>query len=97
MDLRELVRYRASLVRVRTTVKNKIHAQLLMHGIRIEEASPFTKSYNAKLRALADYRIDGYLNIIESPSREIEEASRRIREEARGDESAKLLTTIPGV
>jgi hypothetical protein len=42
----------ASLIRVRTIVKNKIHAQLLKHGIRSKEVSPFTKAYSAKLRAI---------------------------------------------
>jgi len=32
-DLRELLRYRASMVRIRTKVKNKIHAILIKNGI----------------------------------------------------------------
>jgi transposase len=41
--------------------------------------------------------MDGYHNIIESLNREIEEASGSIREEARDDESAKLLMAVPGI
>jgi hypothetical protein len=44
MQLRELVRYRADLVRVRTKIKNSIHAVLLMYNIRIE-GYPFTQEY----------------------------------------------------
>jgi len=35
MDLRELVRHRAALVRMRTKLKNKIHSIVLMKGIQI--------------------------------------------------------------
>ena len=97
MDLRELVRYRASLVRLRTMVKNRIHAQLLMHGIRIQDAYPFTRIYNEKLQALQDYRIHGYLNIIESLNIQITETSKRIRQTAIEDDDSKLLMTIPGI
>jgi transposase len=46
MDMREMVRYRTSLVRARTSVKNKIHAIVLMKGIKInEEYRPFTKEF----------------------------------------------------
>jgi transposase len=96
MDLRGMVRYRAGLVRIRTSLKNKIHAHLLMHGLKIE-GTPFTKAYMAKLRAIHDYKIDGYLNIIDALNHEIDEVSRRIRAEAKDDDYARLLTTIPGI
>ena len=96
MDLRELVRYRASLVRLRTMLKNKIHAQLLMHGIRIDDY-PFTKAYNEKLRALGNYKVDGYLTVLDSLNRQITETSRKIRQTAEHNEAAQLLMTIPGV
>jgi transposase len=54
MDLREMVRHRAGLVRIRTSLKNKIHAHLLMHGSKVE-GTPFTKAYMDKLRAIRDY------------------------------------------
>jgi transposase len=96
INLRQLVRYRAGLVRLRTIVKNKIHAQLLMQGIRITDY-PFTKPFNEKLQALDDYKINGYLNLLESLNHQITDASRRIRRTAEHDEAAKLLMTIPGV
>jgi hypothetical protein len=96
MDLREMVRYRADLVRIRTSLKNRIHAYLLMHGLRLE-GTPFSKDYAASLRQIHDYRIDGYLNLIEALNREITQVSRMITAEAKDDEYARLLTTIPGV
>lgn len=70
MDLREMVRYRAGLVRIRT--KNKIHAHLLIHGLKVE-GTPFTKAYMEKLRAIHDYRIDGCLNVIDALNHEIDQ------------------------
>lgn len=96
MDLRAMVRHRASLVRIRTSLKNKIHAYLLMHGLRME-GTPFSKAYVEWLRGMHDYRIDGHLNLIEALNREIDQASRMITVEAKDDEYASLLTTIPGV
>ena len=51
MQLREMVRYRASLVRVRPIIKNRIHAHLLMYNIKIN-ASPFTKEFIKTLREM---------------------------------------------
>ena len=47
MDLRELVRHRAALVRMRTKLKNKIHSIVLMKGIQISSKHcSFTHLYN---------------------------------------------------
>jgi transposase len=98
MDLREMVRYRASLVRSRTSIKNKIHAILLMKGIKIDaEYKPFTRRFVEELKQIGDYRIDGYLNAIRSLNNEINEISIKIKHEAVKDEYAKLLMSIPGV
>jgi len=96
MDLRGMVRHRAGLVKIRTSLKNRIHAHLLMHGVKIE-GTPFTRAYMDKLRVIHDYRIDGYLNVIDALNREIDQVSRKITVEAKDDEYAQLLRTIPGV
>jgi transposase len=96
MDLREMMRYRGSLVRARTSVKNKIHAILLMKGIKIDEGiKPFTRQFVEELEQIGDYRIDGYLNVVRSLNEEINEISNKIKHEATQDESAKLLMSIP--
>lgn len=96
MELRELVRYRADLVRARTRVKNRIHSILLMNGIRID-AEPFTRDFVEKLKELRNYRIDGYMNVLESLNKEIKNASERIRQIASDDENCRLLMSIPGI
>lgn len=96
MELRELVRYRAALVRQRTQLKNRIHAYLLMNNVRIE-ARPFTEEFTKELVKINDYRVQGYLRIIESVNREVKDVSKLIMEKAQNNEDAKLLMTIPGI
>ena len=69
MDLLELVLHRAALVRMRTKLKNKIHSIVLMKGIQIPSSNgkhcpSFTHLYNEELKALNDYRINGYLHLL---------------------------------
>ena len=40
MDLRELVRHRAALVRMRTKLKNKIYSIMLMNGTSVSYVGP---------------------------------------------------------
>jgi transposase len=96
MSLRELVRYRANLVRMRGSVKNRIHAYLLMNNVKIG-GTPFTKGFLEELRKVKDTRIEGYIRIIDRLNLEIHEASKKISAEAVSDESARLLMTIPGI
>ncbi len=101
MELRELVRYRANLVRMRTNVKNRIHAYLLMNNVKIDDKNyPFSKAYIEELRIKIDDKepkVQGYLNILSTIEKEIFEASALITNEASNNEDAKLLMTIPGV
>jgi transposase len=93
MDLRELVRHRAALVRMRTKLKNKIHSIMFMNGISISYVGThtFTKGYIEKLKELNDYRINGCLRIIESLN---DEKTLLLAQE---DEMARLLMTVPGI
>ncbi len=96
MQLRELVRYRADLVKARTRAKNRIHSILLMNGIRIQ-AEPFTRDFVKKLMELGNYRINGYMNVLESLNKEIKSASECIRQIANDDENCRLLMSMPGI
>ena len=99
MELRELVRHRAALVRMRTKLKNKIHSIMFMKGISISYVSThlFTKGYIEKLKEYNDYRINGCLHIIESLNDEINTVSKKMLLLAQEDENAKLLMTVPGI
>ena len=101
MDLRQLVRHRITLVRMRTKLKNKIHGITLMQGVKITtDGTPTTKfsnSYIQKLKELNDYRIDAYLRLIDSLDLEIKKVSKEIQSRAEKEDMAKLLVTIPGI
>jgi chaperone required for assembly of F1-ATPase len=57
----------AALVRMRTRMKSKIHSIVLMKGNQTSNKHcSFTHLYNEKLKELNDYRINGYLHLIES-------------------------------
>src|SRR5436190_4657407 len=51
-DLRELLRHRATLVRLRTSVKNRVHALLARQGILPEHADLFGKAGRESLASL---------------------------------------------
>jgi hypothetical protein len=57
----------------------------------------FTHAYNEELKALNDYRINGYLHLIESLDSEIKDVSKKILMLANEVEMASLLMTIPGI
>src|SRR5919106_6547698 len=100
MELRDIVRHKAALVRMRTKLKNKVHSITLMKGMDISVVTgthTFTKEYIEKLRELDDYRINGYLRVIESLNIQIDTISKKILLLAKEDEMAKLLMTIPGI
>lgn len=98
MDLRQLVRHRIVLVRMRTKLKNKIHGITLMQGVRITDTSTtFSNNYVQKLKQLNDYRIDAYLRLIDSLDSEIKKVSKEIQSRAEKEDVAKLLVTIPGI
>jgi transposase len=96
MEFRELVRFRADLVRQRTRMKNRIHAHLLMHNISIN-ANPFTKDFVEKVRTIEDVRVQSYLRLIDALNDEIKEVSKTIQEKAVDNPDANLLMTIPGI
>lgn len=97
MELRELVRHRAFLVRTRTKLRNKIHGILLLNGIKITGMTPFSQKYIEELHQLGHYRIDGYLRILESLDFEIYHTSKKILASAKKDEVARHLMSIPGI
>ncbi len=96
IELRELVRHRASLVKERTKIKNLVHSYLLMNNIHID-AHPFTKEFIEELRRIDDGRVRSYLRLIDALNAEIREASAAIVDKAKNNKYAKLLMSIPGI
>ena len=99
---RELLRYRASLVRVQTGTKNRIHAILAKNNITHDFSDLFGKQGKDFLRSLSlgeIYRmaLDGYLSILDELEEQIRAVNSRIVVSAKDDEEAGLLMTILGV
>jgi transposase len=105
-DLRELLRYRASLVRFRTQIKNKIHAILSKNGIASPYSDLFGKAGMVFLKQIElresfreSYRqsVDGYLTIIQQINIQISDVSKDIDQIAKLDNQAQLLMSISGI
>jgi transposase len=81
MELRDIVRHRAALVRMRTKLKNKVHGITLMKGIEasdVDRIGTFTRRNMDRLEGHNDYRINGCLRVIKSLIDEINTVSKRI-------------------
>ena len=99
---RELLRYRASLVKIQTRVKNKIHMVLAKNNVSNEYSDLFGKAGMSFLRSLSlpdNYKIalDGYLTVLDAVRNEIKIVSSKVQQVAEQDPDAILLMSIPGV
>jgi len=99
---RELLRYRASLVKIQTGIKNKIHTILAKNNLSHDYTDLFGKAGMAFLHSLPlpeNYKIalEGYLFVLETVRHEIGGASKRVQQLAEDDQDSRLLMTIPGV
>jgi len=101
-DLRELLRHRATLTRMRSAVKNRVHAILAKHGIAREHSDLFGnggREFLAKLqlRDAPRRRLDSLIALICDFDREIEQTTQEIEQRARADDRVDVLTQIRGV
>jgi transposase len=101
-DLRDLLRHRATLVHLRTSIKNRVHALLARQGILPEHTDLFGtagREYLATLQ-LPDgprRRLDSLLALIGDFDREITTTTSEIDQRAKADERVKLLCQIRGI
>jgi transposase len=101
-DIREVLRYRASLVSLRTSIKNKIRAILSKNGITIKKSDIFGKKAIKQLKGLQlrdCYKIalEGYIRVGEAINELLKEVSKWIESVVDETEEARLLMTIPGI
>jgi len=98
-ELRELTRFRQSLVRNSRTIKNQIHAILAMRGIKAPPTlrSSFSKKHVKWLRSLDIVQLDDLLDIMELVESKIEKVDEDIRKICLDDEDVQRLKTIPGI
>jgi len=102
-DLRTLVRHRAGLVRIRTSLKNRVHALLTMEGVQPPAVSDlFGKKgreflETVKIRESRRLALDNYLKVLDELNARITEVEQFLEEKAESIEEVAWLRTIPGI
>lgn len=101
-DMRAVFRARLLLVKMRTMVKNKVHALTDKYGYRCELSDVFGKSGLEWLRSLEMSELDrlvleNHLSLIESMNVQISRVDEAIRKRACEDEDVRLLLSLTGV
>jgi transposase len=100
-QLRALLRHRASLVRLGTSLRNRIHAVAADHGYD-RSASYWTgpgRGWLAELDLPSASReiVTDCLAVIDGLAPLIDRIDGELRQHAKGDPRVKVLTTLPGV
>jgi len=101
--IRDRLRYRITLVRIRTGIKCRIHALLNKQGIAPPELTDFFgKTGRQWLDHVAlplEYRanLDGYLRTTDHLAEEIQRVQQWLKERMRDNEDIRLLMDIPGI
>jgi len=103
-ELREIHRHRAALVKIRTSVKNRVHSLLAKHGIFFKISDLFgikgrlsLKKVMPSLKSVYKDELKRYLALIDWLNPEIEKIEEKIRRQVRDNPLSKLLETIPGI
>jgi transposase len=99
---RKLLRGYAFLVRIRTRIKNRVHAYLA----EINLASPATDLFGKQGRVWMDslslpdevrFQVDGLLDLLDSLETRIRRVAKRIEQRVDMTPEAQLLLTVPGI
>jgi transposase len=101
-DIREVLRYRASLISLRTSIKNKVWAILSKNGLDPSFSNIFGKKAlvylkGLKLRDCYKQSIDGYIRLAETLNVLIQEITDTIERIVHNNPEAQLLMSIPGI
>jgi transposase len=101
-DLRELVRYRGHLARLQASLKQRIQALLLRHGVRVPVRGLFTTRGTAWLDTLAlpgwaGASLTGLRQVLADVRAQLVPVLRTIRAVAAADPIAQALDARPGL
>lgn len=101
-ELRELVRYRAKLVALRSNLKAQVHAVMAKEGVLPTVADMFGAAGNAQLDALElgdayTIRVASLRDLIECYDREIGMLEAQIRSRLRGHRGYRAIQAINGI
>ena len=97
-----MVRFRASLINLRTQTKNKVHAIIFKNGLAFKAGRLFGKAGRNWLKSLClpqqfQVSLEKYLQLVEYLDSLVNEADKAIEATVSDNEQAKLLTSIPGI
>jgi transposase len=96
--LRLVLRHRAYLVRLRISVKNRLHGIATIQGLHhIARGNPLSKAGKAGIMAGDDTSLKELHTLIEELDRRIEECDVRCAEIAKTEPLVPILTSMPGV
>ena len=101
-ELRELVRHRAKLVHLRTSLRCQVHAVLAGQGVQVSVSDLFGQAGSQLLERLVlpeayRYRIDSLLRLIGAFDVEIDQVARLTRGRLGNNPGYAAVQTIPGV
>jgi len=102
-DVRELLRYRLSLVRIRTSVKNRVHGILHKNGVNSPFSDLFGKSGRVYITSLSlhpcyTHILTGYLALVEFLDELISNVEKEIHKKPLvKNKDIQLLLALPGV
>lgn len=103
-DQKELLRFRASLVGVKTQTKNRVHS--LLAKLNIQEPEELTDIFGKKgrvflktvtLPANSQFALIQYLKLIDQLEAQIHEGNQLIDQQFTGNDQAKVLEQLPGL
>jgi transposase len=101
-DMRDVVRQRTDLVRLRTALKNRVHALLARNGVSYSKSTLFRTAGRAfldglPLRAAPRRRLDALLRLIDAIDSELPALQAEIDTLASEQPRIEVLTEIPGI
>jgi transposase len=101
-ERRALIRHRASLIRMRVEIKNRIHALLHKHELSYTYTDLFGKQglewlRNLQLPTTDQEILRSSLQVVDTLTEQIRSLDIQIAKDATSEEKAKLLMTMPGV
>lgn len=101
-ELRELVRYRASLVHLQTALIARVRWLLAKRNLRLESRTLRSRAARAELTALeldprARQEVDQVMALLDQIETFVKGLNRQIQDRAGQDHDALLLMTIPGI
>ncbi|MDO8885282.1 IS110 family transposase [Candidatus Oleimmundimicrobium sp.] len=101
-DRKDILRHRFTLVKIRTSLKNKISAFMARYGFEVPLSDAFGVSGTRYVKNLdwkepAKTIVFKYLEMIESLNREIKQLDKVIAETVKETNQMRLLQTIPGI